>query len=492
MDDFESSFKLSSCLKGYTKEQEKVLPPEETAKNVFARLSRMFDISHLTLTQRFDAVPGAYSFTCKSDQLAASGKGLSLEQSKASAVMEFAERYSWTHFDYKHYDGYVFTTFNELAKSTTHMIDEKYLFDNFFELENKKELIAETKNIPLHWIKGDSLTTHKKVYFPINWHNMVFGSNGLASGNSLEECILQGLCELIEREAIYRLLVDQIEGNDVDQKSITNKQIKQLIDNSKDAGITFVIKDISYDLGVPTFIVYGTSEKDVDGLCYQGAGQGTATNPEKALMRALSEYYENYSLIKHRELEAQEYAGMDVKKYYKNLPKRHYGFHITCNPEMLYKSAKTIRFDEVKSVSKDDIKDEVEYIIGTLAKLKYDVIVVDKTHVQLKVPAVRVLVPGMRTCIVNDFLDPSVPMLEVYYEAGNDEKSKEWFMHFVKGLKAFYLIENQVKQNLKMESVLDRDYLVNLAKFHKDRKQIIASYKDLVSIDGNLRDIVGK
>ena len=54
------------------------------------------------------------------------------------------------------------------------------------------------------------------LYYPLNWHNILFTSNGLASGNTFEEAIVQGLCELVERENVYRLFVERRVAREID------------------------------------------------------------------------------------------------------------------------------------------------------------------------------------------------------------------------------------------------------------------------------------
>ena len=286
--------KLKSCIKHYTLDQDKVVTPSETVKNTMARLEKMFELSHLRLEPRQSEIEGAYSYSSLSDQLNANGKGLTLEQSRASAIMEFAERYSWHYFDYKSCDGYVVKSFDQIKKGKIPTVEESYFLNHFAEIENRAEILSEIKNIPLKWVKGVSLMDYKEFYYPISWHNYAYTSNGLATGNALEEAVLQALCEVIERENVYRFFGECKEGNDLDQDSIGHPIICKALENAKKQGFEFIIKDISLDFKVPTFVVQGTREADKKYMHYQGCGFGTHPNPAKALIRALSEYFEGY------------------------------------------------------------------------------------------------------------------------------------------------------------------------------------------------------
>ncbi len=45
--------------------------------------------------------PPIFSYDFTDGILTTHGKGGTIDQAKASCIMEFAERYSWLHFDYK-------------------------------------------------------------------------------------------------------------------------------------------------------------------------------------------------------------------------------------------------------------------------------------------------------------------------------------------------------------------------------------------------------
>ncbi len=474
------TFELSSSLKNYSLDQDKVINPSQTAKDAVEKLSKMFDLSNVKLMARRDAVEGAYSFTGFSDQFSTSGKGLTPDQAKASAIMEFAERYSWLTFDYKNYDGYIVKSFNQLKSEAKDLnITEEYFLNNFRGLDNKKELLEEIKNIPLKWIKGDSLTFGKKAYYPINWHNMVFGTNGLAAGNSIEEAMLQALCEVVERENVFKLFVEERPGNEVDKSSIKNPLILEVLEKAQKEGIEFKILDISYDYKIPTFVVFGTSSKDEGDLIYKGTGQGSATNPEKALIRAISEYFESYSLIKFRAGEFLAKTDEDPKKYFSLLPKQHYGFFVKYNEEMLDKKLKTVKMSQVKNLSKPDIKDEIEEVLNILKKHKQEIIFVDKTNKKLQIPAVRIFPPGMRNIINTDIFEPYSSMSEVYYEAGNKEQALKYLKLTIQNNKlaapSFPLIVGEIK----VDDIMGGDYIENIKRFKKAKQSSMDFVNDV-------------
>ncbi len=412
---------LKSSKKSYILDQDKVISPRETLENVTKTIKNA-GLDGFVTSDREVFTDGAYSAKSSTPDLATSGKGLTKEQARASAAMEYCERYSWLNFDYKNYEGYVLDTYNNLASENAILPDDSYFLFNFIDLTDREKLTDEIKNIPIKWIKGFSLITKKEVYYPISWHNQIFSSNGLAAGNTLEEALLQAICELIERENVYRLFVDKVPGNDVIQ-IFDNDIIKNAVEHFKQKGITLEIKEISYDLGVPTFIVQGTSRSDIGKLAYRGAGQGCHTVPEKALMRAISEYYEGFLMIRSIEMD----SAIPLGPFLEHFPKKNMGFHTLYNKEMMNVRNNSIDIKDMKDLGKEDVRDELDLVLSILKNAGHDVIAVNKTNPRLGIPAVRVFIPRMRAMINTEILDPNSVLGPAYSEAGMKEEAIKYF-----------------------------------------------------------------
>jgi len=417
-----TKFKLKKCPKKYTVDQDKATDPMTTVKTALAKLGKTYDLSNVRIQQRKDAVAGAYSYSSLSDQIQASGKGLTPEQSQASAIMEFVERYSWLYFDYEHYDGYTIKCFNEIKAGKIPTVSSHFFLNNFAAYADDKDLRDEICQIPLKWIKGLSLPDYKPFYYPLNWYNYVFSSNGLATGNTIEEAIIQAICELIERENVYQFFEGQRQGNDLNIKSVRDPLVRLTIENAKRKGIELIIKDISFDLGVPTILVCGTKKKDKGKLTYRGCGYGTHTDPTKALIRALSEYFEGFSLMSN----FMSQVSADWEAIMSKMPAKNLGFISTYRPQMMTTPGKKIDLKDMPNLSQPDIKDEIESILKILKKFSCQVVIMDKTHPRLKVPVVRAFIPQFRNLIVCEHQWPWWHVAAAYYEAGDEQRSKEY------------------------------------------------------------------
>ncbi len=75
-------------------------------------------------------------------------------------------------------------------------------------------------------------------------------TNGIASGNTLEEAVFHGLCEIIERDAWS--LVEAVNKGGPVITGIENQTILSLLNRFKGAGVEITLRDISSDIGLPS------------------------------------------------------------------------------------------------------------------------------------------------------------------------------------------------------------------------------------------------
>jgi ribosomal protein S12 methylthiotransferase accessory factor len=120
------------------------------------------------------------------------------------------------------------------------------------------------------------------------------GTNGLASGNSLGEAVLHGLCEVIERDALALWEVTnertRVERR-IDLTAVADPVVAALHSLLAGAGVRAVTWDVTSDIVVPTYeaLIF---EEDSDPLLNpRGAafGAGCHPDPTVALARAITE-----------------------------------------------------------------------------------------------------------------------------------------------------------------------------------------------------------
>jgi ribosomal protein S12 methylthiotransferase accessory factor len=364
-----------------------------------------------------------------------SGKGITKQHAKASALMESIERYCSLPSTYS--KSFIHGTYVELSK-----IYKKVLHPN--EVVEPVEPIYNDKESIIDYVLGFDLLKNEDVLVPAQLVFSKFSAkspsinvfpyshtNGLASGNVLEEAICHGLCEVIERDAIsiadlcsssipYSILenitkslknadygsylINQIpEDKFVDDSNIYPdvtiseiveefEPIKFLVRKFTDAGISLLIKDITQkDIGIPTFVA-SSVEWITKDYGYFAKGYGTHPDSRIALIRAITELSQTRAVNIHG-------ARDDLKKiqYRDNdeIYKRKWQF-ITSSTHT--NNNKNIAFSEIKTYIKKDILDDIKLILNKLKKAGLKrAIVVDLTNPNVGIPVVRIIVPGLET-----------------------------------------------------------------------------------------------
>jgi len=156
-----------------------------------------------------------------------------------------------------------------------------------------KEVVGETKVpcVEASDLDGRSVLVPAELVFypyPLPPAQMLFASstNGLASGATVAEATLHGLCEAIERDiASFRRIGATAES--VDLRSLP-PHIRDTIDRLTDQGFGFAVEHVPNSFGLAWFKAMLWENGILDPL-FVNAGTGCHLDPEIALSRAIAE-----------------------------------------------------------------------------------------------------------------------------------------------------------------------------------------------------------
>jgi thioglycine synthase len=366
------------------------------------------------------------------------GKGPTKAHAKTSALMEAIERYSSLPSTCSR--RFIRGSYSQLSKSYGKVLHPDELLEPVHREQNSEFAIMD-------FLAGFDLLTKEKIlvpaevalyrYTPRYPAVSVFShshTNGLASGNVLEEAICHALCEVIERDAVsvadlcassipYTILekiIHSLEKKDRVRYSFTRTSIEDkfvddpnifadvdisdivqdfepinhLVNRFNRAGVPLLIKDITQkDIGIPTFVA-SSIEWVTSDYGFFAKGYGTHPDARIALIRAITESSQT------RAANIQG-ARDDLKKiqYKENdeIYRRKWQFMCASSPTR--KGNKNISaFSEIKTNTNEDILDDINLILYSLkqAGLKR-VIIVDLTNPDINIPVVRAIVPGLET-----------------------------------------------------------------------------------------------
>ena len=325
------------------------------------------------------------------------GKGITKDHAKASAMMEGFERYSAERQDI---DETIIASLSEIEEFGEY-IDPKSL--NLPKEFEKKDI----SDLSLEWSKSIDLISNREYYIPTNaiYHPYISkddsqslfksNTNGLASGNILEEAILHGIFEVIERDAWSIFELTHKNYAQIDISSIENEIIIDIIEKFESEGIKIKLMDFTADIKIPTIAASAddTITKDAGLLTL---GMGTHLDPEVAILRALTEVAQSRATQINGAREDTVRADFAREAGYERM-KRINKFYFRDEEEQIKLS--DIENKSTPSITRDIeiVKDEL--VSNDIQKILYS----NLTRPELDVSVVRVVIPGMELYTI----DPS-------------------------------------------------------------------------------------
>ncbi len=368
----------------------RAMPPEETINWVKGKLkaagvTRVAEITHLDRIGipvysaiRPSAAEGAVSIYA--------GKGATKDQAKASAMMEAFERYSAELFEDDIKNRLTSACFGEIEGC---MDPESLILPNLpFDPQEKE----------LNWVKSANIRDDKEYLVPANsvFHPYVTSNdsslfksntNGLASGNRVEEAIFHGMMEVIERDAWSVFETKRKKAVEIDLESIENPLIKELLGKFEKEGVGVKLVNLTSDIEAATIAAVSddTVLKDPALLTL---GVGTHLDPEIAAMRALTEVAQSRATQIHGTREDTTRAVFMRKAGYERMKRM--------NKHWFGESDDVIDLKKIKNHSGKSFKEDIETSMRLLKKAGFkDVLFVDLTREEIEIPVVRVIIPGL-------------------------------------------------------------------------------------------------
>jgi ribosomal protein S12 methylthiotransferase accessory factor len=375
---------LKDVYKAFTLDQDKTLFPEETVRRFREELKKI-DLDILKNTLRIDNgrldIPVFFS-TCGKDAVDVigtkkqMGKGGTPEQAEASAIMELAERFSFFSF-VKNPSNFSISNYSQVKVDAIpfEMIAQS-VHDESDELPVTRKIF---ETLPLKWTWGYSLTLDKNVLIPFDWFFAINEFNGPSAGNCVEEALLQGICEIVERHTSSLVSHNQLNVPAIRPESVTDPLVKDMLQKFKNAGIKLYLSDFSLDTGIPTVGALAVDPVTFPHLSEIVWTAGTTPNPQKALSRALTEI-------------AQLGGDFNTGSNYvaSGLPK----FAKLADAEFVMDPGKEVDIAGLPDLSDNNIKTEIQNCLSALAANNMHVLVIDTMHSKLEIPAFYTIIPG--------------------------------------------------------------------------------------------------
>ena len=338
------------------------------------------------------------------------GKGSTREQSEVSALCEAVERYSGAlHGEEIRVRG----RFADLAAR------DEAIHPNDIQLFSDRQLDeADSINATDHpynvvparldpeaetdWTPVWSLTRQRHRYLPTRTlyfgavagrrgpGDLVADSNGCAAGNTLEEAILQGFYELVERDAFAVWWYNRLRMPAVDLGSFDDDYLASAADHYASYERELWMLDVTADIAIPTFVALSRRpDAPTEDIIY---GAGSHADPRIAALRALCELNQCLTWLPR--------------------PGARDGRPMIDDPVALrwWKTARLAdcswlapaadepprRATEYPVIESADTRDDVEHCRALVEARGMECLVLDQTRPDIGMPVARVIVPGMR------------------------------------------------------------------------------------------------
>lgn len=383
----------------------RAVPPEETLARVLRHVSPSTGlVASLGPVEGRDhplrPVYGAIHRVCPAGDApgfgdfhrASGGKGRSPAQARASALCEAIERYSAT------YQGDEPLRRARLAELGGDGIPPDALLHFSSAQLGARDAGAPPGDprlaVPLpydpgaviDWAPAWSLTHGRRRYLPAAACYLhvpaasgepfcSFNPSGHAAGNCLEEAILQGFLELVERDAVALWWYNRARRPAVDLKSFGDPYFGALEGHYRGLGWRLWVLDVTSDLGIPAFVAVARAADSARLTLGFGCHHDARLGVQRALTE-LNQLFDPRDLAPARGWDRAALAGEAYLFPDDGAPARALG--------------------DYPVVRRDDLRDDVIDCVERAARAGLETVVLDQTRPDTGLCAVKVAVPGLR------------------------------------------------------------------------------------------------
>jgi ribosomal protein S12 methylthiotransferase accessory factor len=338
--------------------------------------------------------------------LGAGGKGMTDAEARAGCMAEAVERYNCT---FQGDEAWIVASRDELGADAVHpdsilgYSPQQYATrDRWNEGREGDYFWIPAPFDPrarIAWTPAWSLTASRHRWLPSalcyydfpHGDGEVFGratSNGCAAGNVVEEAILQGIVELVERDAVAIWWYNRLRRPRFPLEALPGAvagHVAGLAEHCAGEGRTLELLDLTTDLGIPVAGAVSWRAAEGDQI---GFGFGAHLDPAIAVSRAASELCQ--TLAYNRRVRS-----MPLGRKKAHVERWERTATIATEP-YLVPDPEARAAPHSAPAAQPDVRDDIDACVALLRDQGLETLVVDMTRPDLDFPTVRVVVPGLR------------------------------------------------------------------------------------------------
>jgi bacteriocin biosynthesis cyclodehydratase domain-containing protein len=326
------------------------------------------------------------------------GKGSTAEQGEASALMEAIERYSGIFQGDEIRAKRRFTDFpsgKAIPPNKVLLFSDAQLrqgrapepgSDDSPMSPNPFDRSAEIEWSPVWSLRDECfryLPTSLLYFFYRGAAAFLADSNGCAAGNTLEEAIVQGFLELVERDAYAIWWYNRLQRPAVDLGHFDDSYVRDLQGQLAETGRRLWVLDVTSDLGIPTVVaVTHWMQNGQENIEF---GSGAHFDARIALLRALTELNQFLAL-------GLMGGGTGEKSSLDGATP----LRLQDHPFLTPSNNPAVELGSGSKFGRLDTREQVTACVRLAKQAGLDFLVLDQTRPDIEVPVVRVIVPGLR------------------------------------------------------------------------------------------------
>lgn len=262
------------------------------------------------------------------------------------------------------------------------------IIDGIFQISSSGKALL----IPFY-----DVSTKTRTYFPYALLMPLYSSNGLAAGNTMEEALVQGFSEIVERHNREKFL-----SGDLVPPNIPEDYLRQFptayetICEIRKNGYDVYIKDCSLGEPFPLVATVLIDRKTHGYHVHMGA------NPvfEIALERSLTEMFQGRSIAKIADVSSL-YMGKKGQRRSAEDIRRVHVYGMISYPMSFFSGTPSYEFKPFPDCSKKDNKTLLREILAFLEERGKTLLIRDYSHFGF--PTFRLIVPGMSESYFDNF-----------------------------------------------------------------------------------------
>jgi ribosomal protein S12 methylthiotransferase accessory factor len=250
----------------------------------------------------------------------------------------------------------------------------------------------------IEWSPAWSLTHERRRWLPTAFcyydypHGeadpfCIADSNGNAAGNTLEEAILQGFFELVERDSVASWWYNRVRRPGVDLDRFAEPYVARLRPYLREHGREFWVLDLASDLELPVFAAISRQlDRPEERIVL---GFGAHLEPRVALLRAVTEMTQMLANLPPED-RPERVTDPETLAWLRTATIANQPY---LQPDLVAPTA--VPADD-RRVWSDDLATDVCSCRARVERLGLEVLVIDQTRPEIGLPVVKVVVPGLR------------------------------------------------------------------------------------------------